>query len=793
MPGLCLLSIELAAALFGPKAMRVAHRVILSLLLALTLLPVVKRAAIPGAVSIAIALAAGAALVGPYLRARTWRWSTVYLTPALVVLPALLLFHSPLTAMLWPGHAPQALRARVGNPVPVVLIVFDEFPLASLMAEDGAIDAKSYPAFAELARQGTWYRNATTVSDATLIAVPAILDGRYPTPEKPRLPDPAGHPNSLFTLLGDSYHMHVVENNTRVCPDNLCGDVGQPFLPRFRGLVRDALVLWPYTVLPSDLTGSLPDITQMWGNFTAQSSRPITLEMWKGFDERTNWRDRVQEFREFTNQIEKTDWPMLHFLHILLPHAPWDYLPSGRRYPAGGARIRGLRGQNDRGEDVNRWLDDDWAAVQSYQRHLLQVGLVDRLIGELVQRLRDQGIYDHSVIVITADHGTSFRPGESRRTVSQANRGDILAVPLFIKYPHQQSGGIDDRGAQTIDILPTLIDVLQVRSGWKLDGKSLAGPAAGTAIKQAFAGAGPAFKVASSPDALLESVKYKFRIFGGNGEEGLYRAGDTGGLVGRPATAAASAPGIVYRLEREAYYTKVDPGAPIVATAISGRMIRSGDDKSGTPMQLALAVNGTIRAVTWSYTANGQDLFVGIVPEKSLRAGRNEIGVFLVRDGNELARLTPAAAQPYHWGTRLFFGKNGTADPYFGTGWSGPNEKVTWTDGHTATLYLPAAPPGADVTLTANLAAFTRKGQLDSQHIRVLVNRHEVGKWVLSGNFEERTALVPRKYFAGEGTNEITFDMPDAVAPISIGASNDSRTLGVAAWWLELAPRRKAS
>jgi hypothetical protein len=364
---------------------------------------------------------------------------------------------------------------------------------------------------------------------------------------------------------------------------------------------------------------------------------------------------------------------------------------------------------------------------------------------------------------------------------------------LFIKYPHQQSGGIDDRGAQTIDILPTLIDVLQVRSGWKLDGRSLTGPPAGTAIKQAVAGVGRKFEFASSLDALLDSVKYKFRIFGGSGEEALYHAGDTGGLVGRAATAAASAPGLGYRLEHEAYYTKVDPGAPMVATAISGRVTRSGDDNSGKPMQLALSVNGTIRAVTWSYTANGQDVFVGMVPEKSLRAGRNEIGVFLVRNGNGLARLTPAAAQPYQWGARLSFGKGGTADPYFGTGWSGPEGKIRWTEGHTATLYLPAAPPGADVTLTAKLAAFTRKGQLESQHIRVLVNRHEVGKWVLTGAFEERNALVPRNYFAGDGTNEITFDMPDAVAPISVGASNDSRTLGVAAWWLELAPRRKAS
>jgi hypothetical protein len=789
VPGIALIALEWIASFAGGRAVRIVHHAVLSALVALLLLPVVKRAAVlPGVVSIAIALAAGAALAIPYLRSRSWRWSTVYLTPALVVLPGLLLFHSPVSAMLWPGHVPQALKAKVATPAPVVLVIFDEFPLASLLNGDGTIDASMYPNFAELARRGTWYRNATTVSDGTLIAVPAILDGNYPT--RSALPDASGHPNSLFTLLGDTYRMHVVENNTRVCPTPICGNNGTPFLKRFRELGSDAAVLWLYAVLPTDLNRSLPDITQAWGGFTTARTKPITIDMWKEFDDLTDWHDRLQEFRDFTNSIEATGWPTVHFLHILLPHAPWEYLPSGQRYPAGnGPRIRGLSGQNDRGEDASRWVGDQWTITQNYQRHLLQVGMVDQLVGRLVKRLHDQDLYDQSLIVITADHGASFRAGESRRNLAAANHGDIMPVPLFIKYPHQHTGGIDDRGAQTIDILPTIIDVLDVAKPlWKLDGKSLADPSQNTPVKRAFADAGPVFVYPSGLDALLDSVRYKQKLFGASGEEALYRAGDGNNWVGRDiATAAAgSEPGLRYELERGAYYNKVDLGAPMLGSSIAGHVERAGGATAPVPMDLAVAVNGTVRAVTRTYSSEGREEFFALVPPAALRAGRNDIGVFLLREGgSKLARLTPAASHPYRWGTRLFFGNGGNAAAFMGVGWSGPEAKITWTDGHTATLYLPARPPRTALTLRAKVAAYIRRGKFETQRIRVLVNRHEVGEWVLNADFQECSLNVPEDCFSGAETTELTFDMPDAVAPASFGGNTDSRTLGLAAQWLE--------
>ena len=64
----------------------------------------------------------------------------------------------------------------------------------------GRIGARRFPPFASLARDATWYRNATTVTDHTSRAVPAILSGERSDNDK--LPVTSDYPDNLFTLLG---------------------------------------------------------------------------------------------------------------------------------------------------------------------------------------------------------------------------------------------------------------------------------------------------------------------------------------------------------------------------------------------------------------------------------------------------------------------------------------------------------------------------------------------------------------------------------------------------------------
>ena len=89
--------------------------------------------------------------------------------------------------------------------VPVVMVVFDEFPGTDLLGADGTIDAKRYPDFARLAKDATFFKNAHSVYDSTSRAVPAIMDGNMPVIES-RLPTASEHPNSIFTHARQEPH-----------------------------------------------------------------------------------------------------------------------------------------------------------------------------------------------------------------------------------------------------------------------------------------------------------------------------------------------------------------------------------------------------------------------------------------------------------------------------------------------------------------------------------------------------------------------------------------------------------
>jgi hypothetical protein len=768
------LLVEWPAMWKGPRAGMMAHHVLLSVLLTINMLPLARRTGLPAIAALVLAAAAGVFLAVVYLRVRTWRFSLVYLSPTVLLFPALLLVFSPASAFFLPGRPPEKISARADNPVPIVMVVFDEFPLASLLDKDGQVDAQAYPNFARLAREGTWYRNASTAGESTLLALPAILSGRYADPDKPRLPDAQAYPYNLFTLLGGAYRLNVNENNTRMCPDELCAGEDPPGSARIASLLEDAAVLSLYATLPADFTGPLPDITQSWGHFHPASTDRPTRAMWRQFDEMTDWHDRPRQFRQFVDSIRPAGWPALSFLHILLPHAPWVFLPSGQRCMRPEPRIRGLRGTNDAGDDPNRWTGDAWAVAQSYQRHLQQVEYVDRLVGSLVKHLRDTGMYGRTLLILTADHGTSFRAGDSRRAVTPTNAADILRVPLFIKYPQQQEGSIDDRNVENVDILPTILDVIKLKTRYRPDGRSLLGPPVAERLtKTVVTDKELALHFPGTLDGLFASVRWKQELFGG----GLYHLGDRYGWIGRPAPASApEAAGLRYRLNRDAYYANVNPGGPTVLTWVSGQI----EPKQGAaPLDLAVAVNGTVRAVTHSYRDGGEEKFAALVPPDALRRGSNDIAVFSVLGASALRKLERIGSRPYEWGRSLRFGSKGDAAPFYGIGWGVPEEGITWTDGRLATLDLPVTAPAGDVVLTAHLAAFVAPGKLDRQAVRVLVNHREVARWTVTGEFADFTAAIPKDDFLQPAV-EIAFELPDAKSPIELGTGLDSRTLGLA-------------
>jgi hypothetical protein len=182
LPALAIWAVEELAGLVSATVRRHLHLVAVTGLFVLLAVEVVKATTGLRGPRLAAVAAAGGLLGGVLYAGLSWpRLWLRFLIPAPLVFALLFLLVSPTSALVLPARAatvpgPPA-AAAAGDRPPVVMVLFDEFPLSSLLDANGQIDKRVYPSFAELAGQSTWYRNATGVAGFTPWALPAMLTG----------------------------------------------------------------------------------------------------------------------------------------------------------------------------------------------------------------------------------------------------------------------------------------------------------------------------------------------------------------------------------------------------------------------------------------------------------------------------------------------------------------------------------------------------------------------------------------------------------------------------------------
>jgi Sulfatase len=439
------------------------------------------------------------------------------------------------------------------------MIVFDEFPVDSLLLPDGRIDSRRFPGFAALARHSTWFPNAGTVYDSTDQAVPAILTGRLPAPQL--RPDYRSHPHSIFTLLaGRGYRVRSREEATTVCPPKIC--------PR----------------------------TRNYG-----SPRPNILHR------------RRERLEATIRSLAPSRRPVFTFHHSVLPHVPWNYLPSGRLrsgYPAG--TLPDFASPSGFG--------DVFLTHANQQRHLLQVGFADREVGHLVHRLERRHLLDRALVVVTADHGIAFQVGVSdRRSVTPGNIEQIAPVPLFVKAPGQRHGRVNRAYARSIDVLPTIARLLGIPPGSGLDGASAFGARvrARTGVRMITRDFSRPIEV---PAAEIERRRRlvrdaRTRLFGSGAWGGVFRIGPHTQLLGRRvSTSAHASTGARASFAVPRGVAHVNPHASSIPTGAAGRI---AGGLPGQTRDLAVAVDGRVCAVGTSFHLSGdpQEYFSLTYPE----------------------------------------------------------------------------------------------------------------------------------------------------------------------------------
>jgi Sulfatase len=608
---------------------RIAYAVIAGGLIALTVLEAGKKLTdLRGPALVVVSVAVAAGVVWLVARSETAQSFVTYLIPAPLVFALLFVATSPTGALVRPADTEESTTSsEAGDSAPpVVMILLDEFPLQSLLNSKGEVDARVFPNFAKLAERSHWYRNATGVSGFTQYAVPAVLSGQYP---KAKLaPSYVQHPNNIFSLLAPDYRIRAFETITQLCDPALCDEADQPSGSNrgMSGLFRQTWQVAKKLAKPYDDSAPISD------QFAEESAGKTTKKPKLTIDKaqtQPNWKtlraNQPERFQRFVAGLKPSDEPTMHFLHLLLPHHPWRYLPSGATHQP--RLLGGVAGG---------WGTYSWPMEVNRQSHLLQLAYTDRLLGDVIDRMEKQGIWDDSLVVVTADHGESFIPGTAGRRLTPGpdTEAQVAWVPVFLKEPGQKKGKTSDANWEQVDLLPTMADALDTDVPFKVDGISQLSGTRDRTEKTFYNSPGDRMEFPGAPGfrIVLEGVTDTL-VRGSLGQEGLYVMGSRPDWIGKKVSSLTSlgvdvsgAPSpMSAHLSSEIDFDAVDPASGLVPALVTGRL-----QQSAGRGPVVIAVNGTVAAVSEVYPEIGKPSFAGYVNDKLFKAGKNDLKLYEV-------------------------------------------------------------------------------------------------------------------------------------------------------------------
>lgn len=510
---------------------------------------------------------------------------------------------------------------------PLVVVIFDAFPLGSLLQE-GGLDRQRFPNFARLAADGVWYQGATTVADYTTLAVPPILTGLHPSVGAEL--SPASYPRNLYTYLSDR-PLKTVGIAAGLCPNELRS--GGP--RSLGGIASDAGVLYAHRTLPTSLTAWLPAADSL--------IEPDFESRMSGRLER--YQQLIAGLAEQPNEVA--------ILHLLFPHIPFEHYPDGTRY----------------NNEERRWNPtrppQEWLAKLDLQRHLMQVELADRLLGQVLDRLASQGLYDKATIAVLADHGVAFQANEPRRTMSTGNYPALLRVPMFLKAPGLEGGLVDLRPVETIDLVPTLCQLLGGTPDQEWDGHSL--------LDDQWAGRPHKQVSLIRPDSFLPEPHYSgpLELKAKPGTTAQVEKGrvtlDQGDipwptpleqdlpfaeLLGQEvSTLTVLSSDTKVALKQPTLYQTVELQSGFVPGLLQAELTLEGP----TSETVMVALHGKLVASGQTVPQGDRHLLKLMLPLSAFREGENQPSLYLTREGPQL--LSMANHDGYSWQDgRLFWG-----------------------------------------------------------------------------------------------------------------------------------------
>lgn len=269
------------------------------------------------------------------------------------------------------------------------------------------------PVLDGLAREGVLFQNAASVAPITAPSHASIITGKYPMAHGFR-------DNGLYTLTENQQTLAEMLQDAGYATAAAIG--AYPLLSRF-GFDQG------FQVYDDDITAPLEDHL---GN------APSKQRMF--FDERraAQVNDAILPWLK-----SRDDTPFFLWLHYFDPHQPFEPPPP-------------------------------FDQLYAHDLYAGEIAYTDTSLGFVLQRLEDAGKLDNTLVVVLADHGEGLGD-HNEQTHAMLAYESTLRVPLLIRLPPAERGrgSVIEQRVGTVDIVPTILDVLGIESDVEFQGRSL--------------------------------------------------------------------------------------------------------------------------------------------------------------------------------------------------------------------------------------------------------------------------------------------------------------------------------
>ncbi len=170
--------------------------------------------------------------------------------------------------------------------------------------------------------------------------------------------------------------------------------------------------------------------------------------------------------------------PFLLFLHTYQVHCPYNPPPewdlfSDRDYDGLVRSTTACLG--DLEEIKPRMTSSDYQHI--IDKYDGEIAYVDHELGRLFETLDTLGLLETSVIIVTSDHGENFDDHPGHKLGHEGQLYDhTVRVPLIVRAPGLPRGAVVQAQVESIDIAPTLLDIIGLDAPSPMDGTSLLPP-----------------------------------------------------------------------------------------------------------------------------------------------------------------------------------------------------------------------------------------------------------------------------------------------------------------------------